>query len=210
MPLNLAETLLAEGIAPSPDLSHQVRKLGFFREGFFSYADAIAGRLGLSVVVDPVLLTRAFLDWRDEFLGQSRVADINRRDYMIFSSALMLYNLVRHRPASLDLQHQGHVLASAGEVKRLEVFWPEGLLYTGYCLTTLDTVLAQEGEEPIHLSPLIAETATWWSFRENVLEDPTRAIGFLDLFVGAEPNWDMPCLAADRPAIRGLARRIRH
>jgi hypothetical protein len=33
------------------------------------------------------------------------------------------------------------------------------------------------------------EMRTWWSFRENAQEEPARAIGFFDLFLGNEPHW---------------------
>ncbi|CAN0599054.1 unnamed protein product, partial [Ectocarpus sp. 12 AP-2014] len=33
---------------------------------------------------------------------------------------------------------------------------------------------------------------TWWSFKENVGEDPSLAIAFLDLFAGDQPEWSTP------------------
>jgi hypothetical protein len=52
------------------------------------------------------------------------------------------------------------------------------------------------------MAEIARDLRSWWSFRENVREDRWSAIGFFDLFVGAEPNWLTPSIAADRPAMR--------
>ena len=40
----------------------------------------------------------------------------------------------------------------------------------------------------------LGDLRTWWSFRENVFEDDSLAIAFLQLFAGVEPNWTTPSL----------------
>lgn len=210
MNIDIANALRMNGTPSCPDLSHQVRKLGFFKESFATCADAMAGHLGTLITVDSIRLTRAFLDWREDFLRQSAAADVDRRDYMLFSSGLMLCYLLRNQPITLIGADPDTRKSLDGAIETAAGFWPEGLIYTRYCLGILESVLDQEGEEPIHLSPLIGEVAAWWSFRENVGEDPARAIGVLDLFVGAEPNWEMPGLAANRPAIRRAGLRLAH
>ena len=49
---------------------------------------------------------------------------------------------------------------------------------------------------------LADDLRTWWSYRENVGEDPALAIAFLDMFIGSEPNWVMPDSAASRSAMK--------
>jgi hypothetical protein len=36
------------------------------------------------------------------------------------------------------------------------------------------------------------EASSWWSFRENAAEQASSVVGFFDLFVGQEPDWEMP------------------
>ena len=61
--------------------------------------------------------------------------------------------------------------------------------------------LDQEG-----MAPTLLATAdglrTWWSFRENASQDPARAMGFLDLFTGSDPNWFMLDAAGSRNAMK--------
>ncbi|GHA52196.1 hypothetical protein GCM10008927_16930 [Amylibacter ulvae] len=42
-----------------------------------------------------------------------------------------------------------------------------------------------------HPSAVVNDLRTWWSFKENVEQDSTQAIGFLDLFAGDQPEWTM-------------------
>ena len=91
---------------------------------------------------------------------------------------------------------------SAGSSPEIAAFWPQGFVYTGYCLTILQAVLLQEYGESPAVPELIDDLRVWWSFRENVGEDLASALGFFDLFVGIQPNWAFPTVAAQRPAMR--------
>jgi hypothetical protein len=61
-----------------------------------------------------------------------------------------------------------------------------------FCLGVCSEVLKQEFRSGIDLDPSFWDRRAWWSFRENVREDPSLAIGFFDLFAGIEPNWTSP------------------
>lgn len=203
------ELSFAKDIVRAPDLSHRVRQLGYFKKHFETSAASIAARGGRVVCVDRTRLTRLFLDWHEAFLAQRAAADIDRRDYIVFSAGLMLYHLVRSEPLATRASPETGALATLSpEAARILAFWPEGFIQTSYCLSMLEAVLDQEGEAPVSLDGAIGDIRTWWSFRENVAEDPLRAIGFFDRFVGATPNWTMPGAASARPAMTGAARRL--
>ena len=53
-------------------------------------------------------------------------------------------------------------------------------------------VLEEEFARAQQTSHEFESIQTWWSFRENVTEDSSTAIAFLDLFAGDEPNWIFP------------------
>ncbi|MEM8541649.1 MAG: hypothetical protein AAGF25_11910, partial [Pseudomonadota bacterium] len=70
-----------------------------------------------------------------------------------------------------------------------EYFWPEGFVYVTYCLNVRQAVLKKDFGVEIEQASALEELRTWWSFKENVAEDPNYAISFLDLFAGETPNW---------------------
>lgn len=80
-------------------------------------------------------------------------------------------------------------------------FWPEGFLYTNFCICAIAAVQEQEGVRRVDLQQAASELRTWWSFRENTMEDPSMAVAFLDRFLGAEPNWQFPASARQRKAV---------
>lgn len=193
-----------EAVETSPDLVHRVRGLQYFTRHVSRGVEAIGRHDGVPAEVDRSAAARVFLDWVRDLTAQKHMASVNRRDYIVFGAGLLMTRLhhrdvIRVRGAADTAEGRavtGHPLASV---------WPEGYLGTVYCLTVLDTVLRQEGLEPIQLQPIASDPRTWESFRENCREDPRRAIPFLDLFVGNVPNWTLPTAAAERPAMRHLS-----
>ncbi len=168
--------------------------------------EPLAERSGLVVNVDSVRLTRAFLAWSQDFTRQ-RAAALDRRDYIVFTAEMLLMRLLENKAVEVISCTPP---ASLGEhVREIIDFWPEGFLFTEYCLNVLQAVLRQEfGETPqatVSVSPLASDLRVWWSYRENVTEDVATAIGFFDLFVGGEPNWRALTFAAQRPAMMRAA-----
>ena len=78
--------------------------------------------------------------------------------------------------------------------KREPVLWNIGYLYVGFCLNVRGLVLNSDYHREQHPNEVLHELRTWWSFRENVGEDPSLAIPYLDLFCGEEPHWKFPAL----------------
>jgi hypothetical protein len=187
------------------DLAHRLRRLHFFTDHFRNYIDALAARLGLSITIDRIRLTDAFLAWGEDFTRQRNAAAIDRQDYMVFTAGTLLTHLIKVEPVAVQaLAAEGASVAPPDDMRDIIAFWPEGFLYTSYCISVLQVVLEQETRQALPMSEIARDLRSWWSFRENVREDRWSAIGFFDLFVGAEPNWLSPSTAADRPAMRKL------
>jgi hypothetical protein len=58
--------------------------------------------------------------------------------------------------------------------------------------------MEQEFNRQININPNTEDLRTWWSFRENIAEDPSYAICFFDHFIGKEPNWSFPGSVVNR------------
>ncbi len=193
----------SQELMQADDLVHRLRRLHFFTEHFRNYIEALAARLGLGAVIDRIKLTEAFLAWGEDFTHQRNAAAINRPDYMVFTAGTLLTHLIKVEPVAVQPVTAGDLLlASPEDMREIIAFWPEGFLYTSYCISVLQVVLEQERKQALPMADIARDLRSWWSFRENVREDRWSAIGFFDLFVGAEPNWLSPSIAADRPAMR--------
>jgi hypothetical protein len=198
----------AQELTQTQDLAHRLRRLSFFDEHFRGHIEVLADRLGLVISVDRVLLTRAFLAWGEDFTRQRTAATIDRRDYTVFTAGMLLTRLIEMQPVVVQAPAlQSGTPTEAGtevpdKIREIIAFWPEGFLYTSYCMNVLQVVVEQETKQEMPMSAVAQDLRSWWSFRENVREDRWSAIGFFDLFVGAEPNWLSPQIAVQRPAMR--------
>jgi hypothetical protein len=187
-------------LALVPDLRHRVRHLAWFRKSFRHDTELLAARHGVSVRIDERRLAEAFLAWMEAFNRQKRFALLDRRDFSLFAAGLLLREFMKARPVEAKVEAMDQ---AAGEQGSLIGFWPEGFLYTKYCLDVLGAVMRQEFGEALPLSEAASDLRSWWSYRENVSENPSLTIAFLDEFVGSEPNWRMP----DAPEARAAMRR---
>lgn len=191
------ELLAHDEIAAVPDLGHRLRQLRWFRQSFAASARALSRRYGLEISVDEEALARVFVDWAEALEERKRLAAVNRADFIKYAGGLVLKELIRARPAEVRL-----VAAEAGAVvPEVVAFWPEGFLYTNYCISAVSAVHEQEFGASPELSACVDDLRTWWSFRENTREMPAYAIAFLDRFFGLEPNWSMPDQAELRAAM---------
>ena len=189
MDLSLQHELLS-----TPDLRHRVRHLKYFRTSFHRCADLLTAETGIGFAINEARLSAAFLNWAELFDAQKNYSHIDRRDFAAFASGLLLQELLRERP--LDPKRRP-AQRSEGAID-----WPAGLLSTTYCLSVLNAMAAQDFGAPFRLSAAARDPRVWESFRENVRQEPARAVGYLDLFVGNEPNWDQPDWAPARPELR--------
>jgi hypothetical protein len=190
-------------LALMPDLRHRLRQLRWFRATFRASAREVSATYGLRFEIDETKLTRAFLDWVEIMEAQKRFAQVDRADFIVFAAGLVLRELIRQEPArlvsGLDSLNEDASNAEALEIVR---FWPEGFLYTNYCVSAIAAIYEQEFGRMPTIDKCADDLRTWWSYRENVTEMPAYAVAFLDRFLGAEPNWIAPDRAQARQAMQ--------
>jgi hypothetical protein len=190
-------------LALMPDLRHRLRQLRWFRATFRSSAKVVSETFGVRFEIDEAKLTRAFLDWIEVMEAQKRFADVDRGDFIVFAAGLVLRELIRQAPAReiSGLTDMIKTEANAGTAEIVR-FWPEGFLYTNYCVSAILAVHEQEFGTAPSIDKCADDLRTWWSYRENATEMPAYAVAFLDRFLGAEPNWITPDRAQSRQAMQ--------
>lgn len=190
-------------LALMPDLRHRLRQLRWFRATFRSSAKVVSETFGVRFEIDEAKLTRAFLDWIEVMEAQKRFAAVDRADFIVFAAGLVLRELIRQAPArevsGLKAMIETEANAGTAEIVR---FWPEGFLYTNYCVSAILAVHEQEFGTAPSIDKCADDLRTWWSYRENATEMPAYAVAFLDRFLGAEPNWITPDRAQSRQAMQ--------
>jgi hypothetical protein len=188
-------------LASMPDLGHQLRRLRWFRATFRASANAVASAYGLRFEIDDTKLAKAFLDWIETVETERRFAAVDRADFIVFAAGLVLRELIRQDPAKAVAPAQP---AAAGDEKMAEIvrFWPEGFLYTNYCVSAIAAIHEQEFAAAPAIAACADDLRTWWSYRENATQMPSYAVAFLDRFLGAEPDWILPDNPASRQAMR--------
>jgi len=189
-------------LALMPDLRHRLRRLRWFRMTFRSHARLVAAAYGLRFEIDDAKLTRAFLDWVEAMETKKGFAKVDRADFVIFAAGLVLRELIRQQPARVAERGLKPPPAAVDpEMADIVDFWPEGFLYTNFCVSVIAAVYEQEFGEAPAIDKCADDLRTWWSYRENASEMPAYAVAFLDRFLGAEPNWLLPDDPRSRPAI---------
>jgi hypothetical protein len=190
-------------LALMPDLRHRLRQLRWFRATFRSSAKVVSETFGVRFEIDEAKLTRAFLDWIEVMEAQKRFASVDRADFIVFAAGLVLRELIRQAPAReiSGLTNMIETEANAGTAEIVR-FWPEGFLYTNYCVSAILAVYEQEFGTAPSIDKCADDLRTWWSYRENATEMPAYAVAFLDRFLGAEPNWITPDRAQSRQAMQ--------
>ncbi|UDL87227.1 hypothetical protein LGH82_18705 [Mesorhizobium sp. PAMC28654] len=190
-------------LALMPDLGHRLRQLRWFRATFRSSAKVVSDTFGVRYDIDETKLTRAFLDWIEIMEAQKCYAEIDRADFIVFAAGLVLRELIRQAPAR-EISGLTELIETKANSRTLEIvrFWPEGFLYTNYCVSAISAVYQQEFGSAPSIDKCADDLRTWWSYRENVTEMPAYAVAFLDRFLGAEPNWITPDHAQSRQAMQ--------
>lgn len=190
-------------LALMPDLGHRLRQLRWFRATFRSSAKVVSDTFGVRYEIDETKLTRAFLDWIEIMDAQKRFAEIDRADFIVFAAGLVLRELIRQAPAK-EISGLVQLIETEANARTMEIvrFWPEGFLYTNYCVSAISAVYEQEFGSAPSIDKCADDLRTWWSYRENVTEMPAYAVAFLDRFLGAEPNWITPDHAQSRQAMQ--------
>lgn len=177
-------------------LHKEAQRMRWLFEAYEHQQDLTEREIGVAYRTDRQALTLAFADWLSEFEAQKPADSRRNTAYVGFAAGLMLRALIRHNPSSACSRPKGVPENDPAH------FWPEGYLYVAFCLSVRGRVLRSDYGEQQFQSGKLDDLRTWWSFRENTSEDPSLAIGFLDLFAGCEPSWDFPQIFRARPASR--------
>ena len=187
---------LKDDLKKIPDLTHSLRQLRWFRRTLRASFRTLESQHNLKFRIDEAALTGAFLDAVEIIEAQKSAADLDRRDFIVFSAGVFLMEMFKHRPVRLIDN------ADAREdLPEIIGFWPEGFGYTNYCVCTVAALFEQEFGEAPKVDQSADDLRVWWSYRENVDAVPERAVAFLDRFLGREPNWLLPDFALSRKAI---------
>ncbi len=193
---------LEQELVHTPDLRHRVRHLKWFRRSFRRCADLVTTHFGAGFDISDARLARAFLNWAELFEQQKAYARVEPRDFAAFAGGLLLQELLREKPAEPKRAAALLEPPRGAPIDAIVAFWPAGFLATSYCLSVLNAVAKQDFHKGFSLGAECEDVRIWRSFRENVSEEPSRAVGFLDLFVGNQPNWAQPDWAPARPGVR--------
>lgn len=184
-----------------PDLRHKVRRLNWFHQSLTDAMTRIGQRYGVKYSVDDRDLRFAFFAWASRFEVHRREADRNRRDFAVYAGGLMLFELLSSRPARYSVLDESKASIQEDSMTRIARFWPDGFLYTNYCLSIVNMVLEQDFHSHSEPPPELTDLRVWESFRENLSADPRLAVAFFDVFMGVEPNWEFPESFRMRPAV---------
>lgn len=194
---------LKDELATIPDLGHRLRQLRWFRAAFLATSKSVTAAYGVKFQVDDAKLARAFLDWAEIMDKQKGLATIDRADFIIFAAGLALRELIRQNPVKAPLPEiRPELPAADASMAEIVRFWPEGFLYTNFCVAAISAVYEQEFGRAPTIDASADDLRTWWSYRENATEVPAYAVAFLDRFLGGEPNWVFPDNAYARQAMR--------
>jgi hypothetical protein len=143
---------------------------------------------GLVAKVNHEALAEAFSRWRKAFDNSKYLADVDRRDFVIFAAGMMLKELIVAAPLSAHPENSAALDKADQKLKH----WPEGYAYTSFCLSVAAAVLKEMGDTETVSTQKTDDPNFWDSFKESTLENPSIAIAFFDLVCGQEPNWDAP------------------
>ncbi len=165
-----------------------VRRLRWLHKAFADQLAAISAETGVAYRIDDRRLAAAFVSWLRRVEAQNPHDPAARRAFFTFAAGLMLEELIRTMPVSAG------PLPPGADLDEPEYFWPEGFGCAIFCINVLSAVLTQEFDAGTEVVPGFFDIRSWWSFRENASEEASSVVGFFALFLGEEPDWDMPTL----------------
>lgn len=162
------------------------RRLRWLRAALLEQLTALSGRTGIAYRLDDRALAGAFVAWLRRIEAQHPSDPADRRAFFDFAAGTMLHELLTRRVVVAEALPEG--------TKGLESLWPEGFACTVFCINMRAAVLAQEFGAASEVAPEFFDQRVWESFRENVAEQASRAVGFLEMFTGGQPDWATPLL----------------
>jgi hypothetical protein len=145
-------------LSSSRDVRHQVRHLGWFRRSFKRCVALVTKDWGIDFTVHDEQLAKAFLDWANAFAEQRKYAELSRKDFANFAAGLLLKELIANKVCAAGDTSGLNLPDNANErVAEIIKFWPEGFLYTSFCLSVLNAVMVQDFDTVIELKPIVQD-----------------------------------------------------
>lgn len=169
-----------------------VRRLRWFKAAFLRFVEIQEDELGCDFEIEETKIAAVFVRWL-EMIDRQRPSDKSERPaFFAFAASLMFRELI----ADMPIKARGP--ATKQDADAPGAFWPEGYVCTMFCLSVHAAAMEQEFHLQTHVAPDIGNIRSWWSFRENALENGGFAAGFLQKMLGYEPNWFMPASFVSR------------
>lgn len=184
--------------------SQDARRFRTVLRTFEHNLDLLLKGTGLQGTIDHPALAQAFANWRQVFDEWKYLADINRNDFIIYAAGLMLRELFDAKPLTVSRVGEGERGQPGQEIDQRMLRWPEGYVYTSFCLAFAATIVGQYGCELPAAAEETGLARFWDTFRENTRENPSTAVAFFDFICGQQPNWDAPDVPYLRPGLKGV------
>ena len=163
-----------------------VRRLRWFRAAFQKFTTEVGAKIGCEFRIDDAKLAEIFVRWLRAIESQKPSDKSARKVFFEFAAGLML------REFTADMPLQAMSPPDKVGADSAAAFWPEGYVCTLFCLTVHAAAAEQEFHNRPDLAPAFDDLRHWWSFRENIRQDNSFSVGFLQLLLGHQPNWAMP------------------
>ena len=182
-------------LVATPQLRKRLRQMRWFAQAFRDNDKLVSRHLHFVTRIDDHRLHQTFFDWVRAIEPVEHDPSLTKADRIVFLGGLALRQLLKNRPVTI-LNLDKLEPAESDPTSRIARSWPEGFIYTNFCICSIIAVHEQEFGEMRPLDKVAYDLRTWWSYRENVSEDPDLSIPFLDLFFGETPNWLRPTVPA--------------
>lgn len=182
MTASIIEPLAAEW-AGDANLHSKAQSWSWFRPAFSRALQDDASSLW---TLNEEGLAKAFFSWAESVELYATYETVDGADFRHFVLGLLLQRLLEARPPVLE----GAPPALAA------------VPLTRFVLTLLQALHANAGTAALTLDEAALAGPRWDSFLENVAEDASNAICFLDQMTGLQPAWQSRSLIEDRPAMQ--------
>jgi hypothetical protein len=136
--------------------------------------------------VDEEALAKAFFSWAESVELYAPYEAVDGADFRHFMLGLLLQRLLEAQPPVLR-----DTMPALAAVP-----------ITRFVLTLLQALHANAGTAALALDEAALAGPRWDSFLENVAEDASNAICFLDQMTGLQPAWQSRSLIEHRPAMQ--------
>lgn len=172
--------------ATNEPLRISVRRLRWFRAAFQKFVTEVGAEIGCDFTIDEAKLAEIFVRWLRAVERQKPSDKSARKEFFEFAAGLML------REFTADMPLVARTPPAKAGAQSAAAYWPEGYACTLFCLTVHAAASEQEFRDTPHVTDAFYDLRTWWSFRENIREDNSFSVGFLQFLLGHQPNWALP------------------